>query len=68
LQSYDDRSVWNLLIIVACYMVPALILRYLGGFNSAADAMSNWGRRSSIRKIRKQGLTLRTYARSRIPS
>ena len=59
---------WNLLIIVACYMVPALILRYLGGFNSAADAMSNWGRRSSIRRIRKQGLTLRTYARSRIPS
>ena len=59
---------WNLLIIVACYMVPALILRYLGGFNSAADAMSNWGRRSSLRRIRKQGLTLRTYARSRIPS
>jgi hypothetical protein len=49
-------------------MVPALILRYLGGFNSAADAMSNWGRRSSLRRIRKQGLTLRTYARSRISS
>ena len=59
---------WNLLLIVACYMVPALILRYLGGFNSAADAMSNWGRRSSLRRIRKQGLTLHTYARSRIPS
>ncbi|HKO74576.1 MAG TPA: hypothetical protein VJU01_04610 [Gaiellaceae bacterium] len=61
-------AVWNLLLIVACYMVPALILRYLGGFNSAADALSNWGRRSSLKRIRKQGLTLRTYARSRISS
>ena len=59
---------WNLLIIVACYMVPAFILRFLGGFNAAADAVSTWGRRSSLRRIRKQGLTLRTYARSRISS
>jgi hypothetical protein len=59
---------WNLLIIVACYMVPALILRFLGGFNSAADAVSTWGRRSSLTQIRKQGLTLRGYARSRMPS
>lgn len=61
-------AVWNLLIIFACYMVPALILRYLGGFNSAADAMSNWGRRSSLKRIRRQGLTLKSYARSRISS
>jgi hypothetical protein len=60
--------VWNLLIIVACYLVPALILRFLGGFNSAADAVSTWGRRSSLTRIRKQGLTLHTYARSRISS
>jgi hypothetical protein len=60
--------VWNLLIIVVCYMVPALILRYLGGFNSAADAMSSWGRRSSLKRIRRQGLTLKSYARSRISS
>jgi hypothetical protein len=60
--------VWNLLIIVACYMVPALILRFLGGFNSAADAVSTWGRRSSLTRIRRQGLTLRTYPRSRISS
>jgi Na+/H+ antiporter NhaD/arsenite permease-like protein len=61
-------AVWNLVLIVVCYMIPALILRSLGGFNSAADAMSNWGRRSSLERIRKQGLTLTTYARSRISS
>jgi hypothetical protein len=60
--------VWNLLIIVACYLVPALVLRFLGGFNSAADAVSTWGRASSLKAIRRRGLTPRTYARSRIPS
>ena len=40
----------------------------LGGFNSAGDALSTWGRRSSLTKIRKRGLTLRSYARSRISS
>ena len=44
--------------------------RYLivGGFGSAADAISSWGRRSSLRSLRKRGLTLRGYARSRISS
>jgi len=59
---------WNLLIIVACYTFAALVLRFLGGFNSAADAFSTWGRRSSLRSIRRRGLTLRSYARSRISS
>jgi hypothetical protein len=61
-------SVWNLLIIVACYTFAALCLRFLGGFNSAADALSTWGRRASLTKIRKKGLTLRSYARSRSSS
>jgi hypothetical protein len=56
------------LIIVACYSFAALCLRFLGGFNSAADALSTWGRRASLTKIRKQGLTLRSYARSRSSS
>jgi hypothetical protein len=60
--------VLNLLIIVVCYSFAALVLRFLGGFNAAGDAVSTWGRRSSLRRIRKQGLTLRSYARSRIPS
>lgn len=59
---------WNLLIIVVCYTFAALCLRFLGGFNSAGDALSTWGRRSSLTRIRKRGLTLRSYARSRISS
>ncbi|HLM93497.1 MAG TPA: hypothetical protein VK273_06780 [Gaiellaceae bacterium] len=59
---------WNLLISVACYSFAALCLRFLGGFNSAADALSTWGRRASLTRIRKQGLTLRSYARSRSSS
>ncbi|HEX3256609.1 MAG TPA: hypothetical protein VHQ96_12530 [Gaiellaceae bacterium] len=60
--------VWNLLIIVVCYTFAALVLRFLGGFNSAADAVSTWGRRSSVRSLRKRGLTPRSYVRSRISS
>jgi hypothetical protein len=63
-----NAPVWNLLVIVACYLVPALVLRWLGGFNSAADAVSTWGRRSSLTAIRRRGLTPRSYARSRISS
>jgi hypothetical protein len=60
--------VWNLLIIIVCYTFAALVLRFLGGFNSAADAVSTWGRRSSVRSLRKRGLTPRSYVRSRISS
>jgi hypothetical protein len=56
-------AVWNLPIIVACYLVPALVLRWLGGFNTAADAISRWGRSSSVRKLRRGGHTPRSYAR-----
>ena len=58
----------KVLEIVACYLVPALVLRWLGGFNMAADAIANWGRNSSVRRIRRAGQTPRTYARARIPS
>jgi hypothetical protein len=58
----------NLVVIVACYLVPALILRAMGGFNSAGDAVSRWGRTSSLRTLRRRGETPRTYARSRISS
>ncbi|HEY7003878.1 MAG TPA: hypothetical protein VH281_06315 [Gaiellaceae bacterium] len=58
----------KVLEIVACYLVPALVLRWLGGFNTAADAISNWGRHSSVRKIRRGGETPRSYVRARISS
>jgi len=54
--------------IVACYLVPAFVLRWLGGFNTAADAIATWGRSTSVRKIRRAGETPRTYARARMPS
>jgi len=60
--------VWTLLVIVACYLVPAFILRAIGGFNAAGDAVSTWGRSSSLRTLRRRGETPRTYARSRISS
>jgi hypothetical protein len=58
----------KLLEIVACYLVPALVLRWLGGFNTAADAIAKWGRSSSVRRIRRAGQTPRSYVRARIPS
>jgi hypothetical protein len=58
-----NQAVWNLPIIIACYIVPALVLRWLGGFNTAADAISRWGRSSSVRKLRRAGHTPRSYAR-----
>jgi hypothetical protein len=51
-----------------CYTFAALVLRFLGGFSSAGDAVSTWGRRSSVTALRKRGLTPRSYARSRISS
>ena len=57
---------WNWIVIVGCYAFPALFLRLIGGFNSAADAIANWGRSASARRIRRSGLTASTYARSRL--
>jgi hypothetical protein len=61
-------AVWNLVVIVACYLVPALVLRWLGGFNSAAEAVSTWGRSSSLRRLRRSDHTPRSYVRARISS
>jgi hypothetical protein len=63
-----NATLWNLLVIVACYLVPALVLRFLGGFNSAADAVARWGRSSSLRRVRRAGQTPSSYARARIRS
>jgi hypothetical protein len=61
-------AMWNLVIIVVCYLVPAFVLRWLGGFNTAADAISKWGRASSIRRLRRAGHTPKSYVRARISS
>jgi hypothetical protein len=58
--------VWTWIIIVAGYSFAALFLRLIGGFNSAADAIASWGRRSSARRIRRLGHTPGTFARSRV--
>ncbi|MEO8291440.1 MAG: hypothetical protein ABI649_10660 [Gaiellaceae bacterium] len=58
----------HLAVILGCYLFAALFLRLLGGFNSAADAISAWGRGSSLRRLRRRGETPRSYARSRISS
>ncbi|HEX5468948.1 MAG TPA: hypothetical protein VFW80_07865 [Gaiellaceae bacterium] len=58
----------NWAVIVGCYLFAALFFRLVGGFAAAADAVSSWGRRSSLRSLRKRGLTARSYARSRISS
>jgi hypothetical protein len=61
-------AVWDLVIIVACSLFPALVLRWLGGFGAAGDAIANWGRRSSLRRVRRAGHSARSYARARISS
>lgn len=42
---------WDWVLIVGGYLFAAFFLRLLGGFNSAADAISGWGRRTSLRRI-----------------
>jgi hypothetical protein len=64
-RSYDD-GVWTWVIIVAGYGFSAFFLRLIGGFNSAGDAIANWGRRSSVRRLEKAGQSPRSYARSRL--
>jgi hypothetical protein len=45
--------VWDLLVIVGGFGFAALLLRLLGGFASAADAIAGWGRRSSLRRLHR---------------
>jgi hypothetical protein len=65
-RSYDDAVVWSWIIIVVCYGFAALFLRLIGGFNSAGDAIANWGRSAATRRIRRQGHTPTTYVHSRV--
>ena len=65
-RSYHDAAVWSWIIIAVCYGFAALFLRLLGGFNSAGDAISNWGRSSSVRRLRRSGHSPRSYARARL--
>jgi hypothetical protein len=57
---------WTWVIIVAGYGFSALFLRLMGGFNSAGDAIANWGRSSSSKRLRKSGQSPSSYARSRL--
>jgi hypothetical protein len=58
--------VWNWVVIVAGYGFAAFFLRLIGGFNAAGDAMANWGRRASERRLRRSGESPASYARSRL--
>jgi hypothetical protein len=60
------RHVWNWVVIIGGYLVAALFLRLLGGFNAAGDAIANWGRRSSRKRMAKKGESPASYARSRL--
>jgi hypothetical protein len=61
-----NRIVWNWVIIIGGYSFSALFLRLIGGFNSAGDAIANWGRRSSVKRLAKSGQSPSSYARSRL--
>jgi hypothetical protein len=60
------RVVWNWVIIVGGYAFAAFLLRLIGGFNAAGDAISKWGRSSSARRLAKSGHSPSSYARSRL--
>jgi hypothetical protein len=38
----------------------------VGGINSAADAIQNWGRSSSVRRLRKSGHSPGSFARAQL--
>jgi hypothetical protein len=60
------RLVWNWVVIIGGYLFAALVLRLLGGFNAAGDAISRWGRHSSEKRMAKSGESPASYARSRL--
>lgn len=43
--------VWDWVVIIVCYLFAAFVLRLLGGFESAGDAIAGWGRRSSESRV-----------------
>jgi hypothetical protein len=58
--------VWSWVIIVAGYGFAAFFLRLIGGFNAAGDAIANWGRNSSARRLQRSGKSPTSYAHSRL--
>ena len=60
------RLMWNWVVIVGGYAFAAFFLRLVGGFNSAGDAISRWGRSSSAKRLAKSGKSPASYARSRL--
>jgi hypothetical protein len=58
--------VWNWVVIVGGYAFAAFFLRLIGGFNAAGDAISKWGRSSSIKRLAKSGQSPVSYARARL--
>ena len=41
---------WNIVLIVVCYVFAIGFFRLLGGVNGAGEAMRRWGARESERK------------------
>jgi len=58
--------VWSWIVIVAAYVFSIFFFRLVGGINSAADAIQNWGRSSSVRRLRKSGHSPGSFARARL--
>jgi uncharacterized protein HemY len=56
LASKLKRVIGFIVLLVAAFLVNGLILRWLGGFGSAGQAMERWGDRSARRWARKHGL------------
>jgi hypothetical protein len=58
--------VWTWVIIVVGYAISLFFFHLVGGINSAADAIQNWGRNSSEKRLRRSGKSPASYARSRL--
>ena len=57
---------WSWIVIVAGYAFSIFFFRLVGGINSAADAIQNWGRSSSMSRLRKSGHSPGSFARARL--
>ena len=43
-------SMWNLILVIGCYVFAIGFFRFLGGVNGAGEAMRRWGARESERR------------------
>jgi hypothetical protein len=59
---------WTWVIIVVGYAFSLFFFRIVGGLGSAAEAIQSWGRHSAVTRLRNDGGSPRTYARSRLGS